>query len=111
MEFSKNELNNIVYGCLRYIWSKPIRDLAEPENEFIHKILLCINEDPDLDNIVDQIVEAIYHRYGGYLLGINIDKMKHIMRTFILDFKTNLPNEIRESLGEDKDAEAFITKH
>ena len=111
MEFSRNELNNIVYGCLRYIWSKPIGDLENPENKFIHEILLCINESPDLDNIVDQIVEAIYRRYAGYLLGVNIKKMKHIMKTFIFDFKTNLPAEIRENLGADKDAEAFITKH
>ena len=95
--FTQNEINNIIYICLKFIWGKIIVDLEQPSNKMIHEIILSVHEEPTLDNLILEIISAVIDRYGHILYGVQIDRLKENMKDLIFYAVLNKKNCMHDS--------------
>lgn len=109
-KYTQNEINNIVYVCLKYTFGRRISGLDNPPNSDIYSILLEIGDNTETDNIAKVITGYVVSKFIDYIDNTDASKYEQFMH-FIIDEFNQLPDEIRNDLGEDTNAEEFITKH
>ena len=108
--FTDNELNNIVFLCLRYTFGGVIPELKNPSNKTIKELVFSVYEDPTPVNIIDKTLEFVVETYGAERLGPRLSGYQRHMRGLINEF-IQQPSEIRNDLGDDRDSEDLITRH
>ena len=106
--YTQNELNNIVYICLKYAFGRKISCLDNPPNSDIYMIVLEIGDDTELENITKQITKFVKMKFLEETDDLSdYERFIH----FLIDEFNQLPEKIKNDLGDDVDAEEFITKH
>lgn len=110
MVFNKNELNNLIFLCLKYTFGRQVPELKEPLNQDIKTLIFELNEDPTPANIIDRIMDFVVERFGLDRLDGDLDGYRRHMRSTIKEF-INQPYNLRNDLGDDSDADDLITHH
>jgi len=108
--YTQNELNNIVYLCLKYTFGHTVVEFKEPDNSDIKNIMLEIDDNHDTQNIIDALLVFVIDKVGVSRLHGRRYEYEHHMRYVINNFNEQ-SYELRNSLGKDSDSEDFITKH
>ena len=109
-EFTKNELNNVVYLCLKYTFGKSLPCLDNPSNSDIYNILLEIHDDTDVDSIIEHVILYVKEKFNMKFNEKQVIKYRNHMWNTIRYFMKE-PEDLRNDLGDDRDVEEFITKH
>ena len=110
MRLTENEINNLIYSLIKFGFRKVRKELNSPPNIIIKDIMFGIVNDPTVDNIINRTLITIVGEYkipfsNAQAKGIR-EHMQLIARLFMSE-----PFELRSDLGEDADADEFITKH
>jgi hypothetical protein len=109
-QYTQNELNNIIFLCLKYTFGKTYKYFKEPRNSDINLIMLVTYNDQTSDNIIDAILSFVIEKVSPNRLIGEIDGYKHYMRCIINKFNKQ-SYSLRNDLGNDVDDEDLITKH
>jgi len=99
-----NELNNLIYVFLKYTFK-----FEEPRNSDIATIMKAIGNNRDRSNVIQEAVKYVGVRYGRDKLGNLTEMLKHM--NFIFGEFFSLPDNLRNDLGEDKEAHEFIVQN
>lgn len=106
-EVSQAEINNMVYICLKHVWSRTFQHAAEPEN--IKAVMLDLyNQDVTIENIVKAVGHHMMSEFGSINL-IDIHNNTRDAYQLLQGF-VQKPQEIRENL-EGVNMDFFITWH
>jgi len=108
--FTSNELNNLIFLCLKYTFGKQLSELKEPLNQDIKTLIFELNEEPTPANIIDKIIAFVVERFGHDRLGDDLSGYKRHMGAIIKDF-LNQPYDLRNDLGDDSESDDLITHH
>ncbi len=110
--YTQNELNNVVYMCLKYTFGNSIDKFCHPDNDDIKKVMLEVHNNQTAENIIDTILLFVIEGEGVVPneLDGEIEWYKNHMRYIINTFNKQ-SYEMRNDLGEDAEADEFITKH
>jgi len=106
---NKNELNNIVFLCLKYGFGGSIPELKEPSNQDIKTLIFELNEDPTPSNIIDKIISFVVEKFGPDSIDNRAGHERYMM-SVIKDFM-NQPYKLRNDLGDDTESDDLITRH
>jgi hypothetical protein len=101
---SRNEINNIIYLCFKYSFK-----IESPSNNEIQEVLLEVVDDTSCQSIIKAMFKFIQQNHSHTLSPIRGDQEDHVR--FIITEFLKLPDELREDLGVDGDAEEFVLKH
>lgn len=102
---TNNEINNLIYMFLKYSMR-----FDDPNNSDIATIMLGIEEATDKDEIINKTIEFVKNKYGEAVVGIDTFHIERHMQYIYNEF-FELPFNLRDDLGEDKNAEEFVVKH
>jgi len=108
--FTENELNNVVFLCLKYTFGKEIPELKDPLNQDIKTLIFELHEDPTPANIIDRIIEFVVGKFGSDRISDRKSGYKRHMQATIDEF-LNQPYDLRNDLGDDSNSEDLITRH
>ena len=101
---TNNEVNNIIYLLMKYTFN-----ISNPNNQDIHLAMLELVDDPGMDKIIDQMF-SFMGTYHPKSLDFDIERQVDHAQLVLNEFLRQ-PQNLRNDLGRDTDAEEFITKH
>lgn len=110
MRLTENEVNNLIYTLIKFGFRKIKQELGSPPNALIHEIMLEVLDDPTVENIIEKTLFSVMVKYKINLRDVQIKGLREHMNLISRLFMSE-PFELRSDLGDDKDAEEFITKH
>lgn len=109
-KYSQNELNNIVYLCLKYTFGHTIAEFSAPSNADIKFLMIELDDNQATQNIIDTLLTFVIEKVGEQRLHGRRYEYEHHMRYVINNFNSQ-SYELRNDLGEDSNSEDFITRH
>ena len=110
---SKNEINNIIYMFLRYAFRFNGKDHAEPDNVDIAEIMILVGSEVSKRKLITETVKFVQDKYDLSHLqacGKSIEDVRANMEVIYNEFLM-LPDNLRNNLGEDTDANDFLDKN
>jgi len=110
MRLTENEVNNLIYTLIKFGFRKIRSELGCPPNSLIHEIMLDVLDDPTVENIIEKTLLTVMVKYKIELRDVQVRGLREHMQLTARLFMAE-PYELRSDLGDDKDAEEFITKH
>lgn len=108
MNITQNELNNIVYLCLKYTFGAYVPRFMNPTNADIKHIMLDVFNNVTSERIIDAIICFVIDTTG---FDADSDKKYRKYMEFIITKFMKQAFEVRNDLGEDSNDEDIITKH
>lgn len=110
VRMTDNEVNNLIYSLIKFGFRNINQALNSPPNSVIKDIMLSVTDDPSVDNIIEVTFNTVVREYNIQLPQKHVDGVKEHMSVVARLFMAE-PFHLRDDLGEDKDADEFITKH
>jgi hypothetical protein len=110
MHLTENEINNLIYSLIKFGFRKIKKELNSPPNTIIKSIMFGVMDEPTVDNIIDRTLVTVVDEYRIQFSRAQTKGIREHMR-LIANLFMSEPFELRSDLGEDKDADEFITKH
>ena len=106
-EMSQAEINNMVYICLKHVWSRTFEHAAEPEN--IKAVMLDLhNQELTIENVVKAVGHQMMAEFGSINL-IDIHNNTRDAYQLLLGFAQK-PQDVRENL-DGVNMDFFVTLH
>lgn len=106
IEFTQNEINNLLFLALKYTFR-----LDPPKSEDITAIMFSLQKGPTISHIIDRTFIYVAERYPDAIDTGNQDSQLEHFRWVVREF-FKLDPKIRNDLGEDdKDGRESTTFH